>query len=558
MRGGSARARWGAARTRCGAARAERALVVVPGLPVTDPPLPEDMPPRAVWGIVVKLMLGTFLSTLDVLIVITALPTIIGDIGGRAELPWVVSAYLLTATASGPLYGKLGDLFGRRHLYMIAVAIFVGGSVVCATAGDVVQLIVGRTIQGIGAGGLMTLPLAIVAEVASPRDRPKYQSVLALNLTLASVVGPLIGGVLVDDASWRWIFLINIPLGGIALVAAARMKLPRHIRMSTKVDFCGALLVTALAGALVLFVSWVGSTYSWRSPEIAVLIGVAVLLLVALIIRERSTASPFLSLEFFASRYYTALIASSFLLSIAMYAAWVLLPLFLQIVSGASAANSGVLLLPFIIANSAAALVSGRLVARLGRAKGTLLSGIGIAAAGYLLYGTMGVGTPRLLVSAWMAVTGIGVGLAMQNYVVMLQATVSESDLGAATAILTFFRNLGYSFGAAVGLSIYDTEAARNLSRLPGSVRRAVSVGASQGGPAAIRALPTEVRREVVGAFSRSLHLAFAWTAPTAVVALLAVLFITNVRLTGGSRPGRRPPRRSRLPAAQADPIEGA
>ncbi len=511
------------------------------------------MPPRAVWGIVVKLMLGTFLSTLDVLIVITALPTIVGDIGGRAELSWVISAYLLTASASGPLYGKLGDLFGRRSLYMIAVATFVGGSLVCAAAGDVIQLIAGRAIQGIGAGGLMTLPLAIVAEVASPRERPKYQSVLALNLTLASVVGPLVGGVLVDDASWRWIFLINIPLGVIALYASARMKLPRRSRTKTTVDFVGALLVTALAGTMVLFATWVGSAYSWRWPAIAVLVGVAALLLIALVIRERRTSSPFLSLEFFANRYYTALIASSFLLSVAMYAAWVLLPVFLQIVSGANATNSGILLLPFIVANSAAALFSGRLVARRGRAKGTLLAGIGIAAAGYLLYGTMGVGTQRLLVSTWMAVTGIGVGLAMQNYVVMLQAAVSEPDLGAATAILTFFRNLGYSLGAAIGLSIYETEVARNLGRLPGSVRSGITASASQGGPAAIRALPALVRRDVVGAFSGSLHLAFAWTAPTAVVALLAVLFIANVRLVGGARP-----RRSRPSRAQADPIEGS
>jgi EmrB/QacA subfamily drug resistance transporter len=532
--------------------------VANPGLPVTEAPFPEDTPPRAVWGIVGKLMLGTFLSTLDVLIVITALPTIIGDIGGRAELPWVVSAYLLSATAAGPVFGKLGDLFGRRSLYMIAVATFVGGSVVCAVAGDVFQLIVGRAIQGVGAGGLMTLPLAIVAEVSSPRDRPKYQSVLALNLTLASVVGPLIGGVLVDDVSWRWIFWINIPLGVAALVASIRIKLPQRSRISTRVDFVGAVLVTALAGTLVLFVNWVGSTYSWRSPQIAILSVVAAVLLVALVIRERRAASPFLSLDFFANRYYSALIASSFLLSIAMYAAWVLLPLFLQIVLGATAANSGILLLPFIIANSASALVAGRLVARLGRAKGTLLAGISIAAAGYLLYGTMGVGTQRWLVSAWMAITGIGVGLAMQNYVVMLQAAVSEQDLGVATAILTFFRNLGYSLGAAIGLSIYDTEAARNLGRLPGSLRNAVSAGASAGGPAAIRALPAEVRREVVGAFSGSLRLAFALTAPTAVVALLAVLFVTNVRLTGGSQSSRRRLGRPRLRPAPADPIEGA
>ena len=508
------------------------------------------MPPRAVWDIVVKLMLGTFLSTLDVLIVITALPTIIGDIGGRAELSWVISAYLLTATASGPLYGKLGDIFGRRKLYIIAVTIFVGGSVVCGLADSVIQLIVGRTIQGCGAGGLMTLPLAIVAEVASPRQRPKYQSVLTLNLTLASVAGPLVGGVLVDHASWRWIFLINIPLGGIALYGSARMKLPRRSRASTRVDVLGALLVTGLAGGMVLCASWVSSSYSWRSPAVIVLLGVTALLAVMLFIRENTNASPFLSLRLFANWYYAQLIVSSFLLSVAMYAAWVLLPIFLQIVLGATATSSGALLLPFIVTNSAAALVSGRLVTRLGRAKGMLLLGIGLAAAGYLLYGTMGVGTERLLVSAWMAITGIGVGFAMQNHMVLLQAAVKESELGTATAIMTFVRNLGYSFGAAIGLSIYVTETARNLSRLPGSIRNTVSQGASQGGPAAIRALPAGVRRDVIAAFAGSLHLAFTWTAPTAVAALLAVLFITNVRLKGAPGPMRPTRDKSLFPVA--------
>jgi EmrB/QacA subfamily drug resistance transporter len=497
------------------------------------------MPSRAVWDIVVKLMLGTFLSTLDVLIVITALPTIIGDIGGRAELSWVVSAYLLTATASGPLYGKLGDLFGRRKLYIIAVATFVAGSVVCGLADSIIQLIVGRAIQGLGAGGLMTLPLAIVAEVAPPRQRSRYQSVLTLNLTLASAIGPLVGGVLVDDVSWRWIFFINLPLGGIALYGAARMKLPARKRGSAKVDFWGALLVTALASAMVLFVSWVGSSYSWRPLALAVLLGVAASLVAALVIRERTVASPFLPLKFFANWHYAELIVSSFLLSIAMYAAWALLPIFLQIVSGASATNSGILLLPFIVTNSAAALVSGRLVARLGRAKGTLLFGVSLAAAGYLLYGTMGMGTDRFLVSAWMAVAGTGVGFAMQNYVVLLQAAVSESDLGTVTAILTFFRNLGYSFGAAIGLSIYNAQVSRNISRLPGQVRDVLSAGAAQGGPAAVRALPSPVRADVIGAFARSLHLAFVWTAPTAVAALLAVLFITNTPLRDGPGPSR-------------------
>jgi EmrB/QacA subfamily drug resistance transporter len=521
---------------------------------VTDTDLPAEMPPRAVWGIVAKLMLGTFLSTLDVLIVITALPTIIGDIGGKAELSWVVSAYLLTATASGLLYGKLSDLFGRRKLYIIAVAIFVAGSLICGLAGNVVQIIVGRTIQGFGAGGLMTVPLAIVAEVASPRERPKYQSVLTLNLTLASVVGPLVGGVLVDHASWRWIFLINIPLGIIALYGAARMKLPPRSRGNTRVDISGAILVTGLAGGLVLFASWVSGGYSWRAPPVVALLVVSALLLVALIIRENSVADPFLPLKFFASWQYVQLIISSFLLSIAMYAAWVLLPIFLQIVLGNTATSSGALLLPFIVTNTAAALISGRLVARLGRAKGILLLGIGLAAAGYLLYGTMGAGTQRLLVSAWMAITGLGVGFAMQNYMVLLQAAVKESELGTATAILTFVRNLGYSFGAAIGLSLYVTATARNFSRLPGSVRDSISQGVSQGKPAAIRALPSGVRRDVIRAFADSLHLGFIWTAPTAVAALLAVLFISNTKLKGAPRPVRAAPDRRRLPGGRTRP----
>ncbi|HVA43899.1 MAG TPA: MDR family MFS transporter [Acidimicrobiales bacterium] len=487
---------------------------------------------RQIWLMMGGLMMGTFLSTLDVLIVITALPTIVGDLGGRASLSWVITAYLLTSTAAGPVFGKLGDLYGRKRMYQLSIAVFVGGSVLAGVSQGIGQLILARGVQGIGAGGLMALPFAMVADVTPPRQRARFQSVMIINFAVASALGPLVGGLFVDHLSWRWIFFVNIPLGALALSASLILRVPRHRVGKVVIDYLGALLLVGVSACLLLAVTWAEGKRGFSNGSVWELLGVAVVLGLGLVVVEKRAREPILPMRFFRNSRFNAVAVGSILFGLAIQAGWTLMPLFFQVVTGASATLSGVLILPFVAGNTLASIITGRLVSRWSRYKWAPVLGQTVATGGLALYLTLGASSSRLDGAAFMALTGVGIGIGFQIVVVIVQNSVLQNDIGAATAAVGFFRSIGLSFGAAIGLGIYNTRVNANITALvPASVRQRLSQAALQGSPTAVRALPTGVRHSLVAAFAAALHSGLLWTVPAAAVSVAVMVMMPELRL---------------------------
>lgn len=475
-------------------------------------------------------MFGSFLSVLDVLIVITALPTIVGDLGGRSDISWIVTAYLLTSTAAAPVFGKLSDLYGRMRLYQLAIAVFIAGSAVSALSQDMAELIVGRAVQGIGCAGLMTLPSAMVADVAAPRQRARFQSVTILNFTLASALGPLVGGIFVDDISWRWIFWINLPLGALALAATTRLHVPTRRVTAVVIDYAGSVLVVALAAALLLAITDAENGGGFGRPWVLALLAAALALAGLLVVTERRAAEPIMPPRFFRFRRFDVVAVVTVLYNAAIQAAWTLMPIFFQVVKGASATVSGLLVLPFVVGTTISSIATGRMISRTGRYKWAALTGQVLTAAAFVLYATMSTGTSRFEATVYMALAGLGIGCVLNPLVVIVQNTVDPSDLGAATAATGLFRSLGSALGAAVGLGVYSGHLARNIrAALPPARLSTVPESALQGAPGAIRALPGPVRETLIQAFDHALRSAFDWTAPTVAAAIVLTLVMRDL-----------------------------
>lgn len=485
---------------------------------------------RDIWRIVAGLMFGSFLSVLDVLIVITALPTIVGDLGGRSSISWIVTAYLLTSTAAAPIYGKLSDLYGRMRLYQLAIAVFVAGSVLSALSQDMTELIIGRAIQGIGSAGLMTLPSAMVADVAAPRQRARFQSVTILNFTLASALGPLVGGIFVDDVSWRWIFWINLPLGALALIATTQLHVPIRRATTVVIDYAGSVLIVALASCLLLAITEAETAGGFGRPSVLALLAVSAALAGLLVVVERRAVEPVMPPRFFGHARFNLVAVITVLYNAAIQAAWILMPIFFQVVKGASATVSGLLILPFVAGTTVASIVTGRLISRTGRYKWAALLGQVLTAAAFVLYATMTVGTGRFQATVYMAVAGLGIGCVLNPLIVIVQNTVATEDLGAATAATGLFRSLGSAFGAAVGLGVYGGRLAHDLSStLTGPELSSVPRAALQGSPSAIRTLSPAVRHTLIGVFDHALHSAYLLTAPAVMVSILLTLAMRDL-----------------------------
>ncbi|MFC7467873.1 MDR family MFS transporter [Actinomadura keratinilytica] len=403
------------------------------------------------------LLLGMLLAALDQTIVATALPTIVSDLGGLDHLSWVVTAYLLAATAATPLWGKLGDQYGRKKLFQTAIAIFLAGSVLCGIAQDMPQLIGFRALQGLGGGGLMVLSMAIVGDLVPPRERGRYQGLFGAVFGATSVLGPLLGGIFTEHLSWRWVFYVNVPLGAIALVViAAALHIPtrpaRHV-----IDYLGTFLVAAVAACLVLAASLGGTTWAWGSPQI---IGLAVLAVVlgAWFVRvERRAAEPVLPLRLFRVHTFTLSAVISFIIGFAMFGAMTYLPTFLQVVRGITPTLSGVHMLPMVAGVLLASTVSGQLITRTGHWKVFPVAGTGITAAGLLLLHRLRQNTGDLEMSLYFFTFGVGLGLVIQVLVLVVQNAVPYEDLGVATSGATFFRSIGASFGVAVFGTIFTS-----------------------------------------------------------------------------------------------------
>ncbi len=487
---------------------------------------------RRIMTIITSLMLGMFLSALDQTIVSTALPTIAGDLHGLNHLSWVVTAYLITSTISLPLWGKFGDLWGRKGFYQLSVVIFLGGSALSGLSQNMVELIMFRAIQGLGAGGLMVGSQAIVGDVIPPRERGRYMGYFGAVFGLSSVLGPLAGGWLTQHASWRWIFYLNLPIGAVALVViAAGLHVPRH-RVAHRIDWWGAALLSAAVVGLILITTWGGTQYAWSSPEIVILAIACVVLLAVFVPVERATAEPIISMGLFRNRTFSAASAVGFVIGLAMFGAIVFLPLYLQVVHGSSPTRSGLELLPMVLGMLTTFISSGQLVSRTGRYKVFPILGTAITALGLFLFAHLSAATPFSTTAIAMFVTGLGMGLVMQVLVVAVQNAVPHEQLGTATATATFFRSIGGAFGVSILGSVFDSRLLSVLmAHASGQERRLLSAGSLSANPSQISHLPPAERALVIHAFTLALDRVFLVAAPIALVAFALTWLLREIPL---------------------------
>jgi EmrB/QacA subfamily drug resistance transporter len=481
------------------------------------------------------LLLAILLAMLDQLIVGTALPRIVGDLGGVAHLSWVVTAYVLASTVTTPLYGKLGDLYGRKRLFMASVVIFLAGSALSGLAQSMTQLIAFRALQGLGAGGLMVGAIAILGELVSPRERGRYMGYIMAVMMVATIGGPLAGGFITDHFSWRWVFYINLPIGGFTLVYLARvLRLPLH-RTAHAIDYLGAAALGVAATAIVLVSTWGGTQYAWGSGRILALVAVAVVSTVAFLLAETKAAEPMLPLHLFRNRNFALVAGLSFLVGLAMFGAITFLPLYQQTVQGASATVSGLLLTPMMIGVMVTSIIAGQFTSRTGRYKVLPIAGsVGMGAGMYLL-SMLGVSTSRVTSGMFFVVLGLGMGLLMQTTSLIAQNSVELKDIGVASSSRLFFQQIGGSIGVSVFGAIFARRLTDTLSeRLPGAHLNAPG---GQFNPATVAGLPPAIRHDVFYAIAHAIDGVFIWAVPAMVAALVVALFIKEITLRGTPEP---------------------
>src|SRR5262245_6340038 len=492
----------------------------MPASTATSQPLGQQATRLAFGG----LLLGMFLAALDQTIMATALPTIAGDLGGLSQLSWVVTVYVLGAAASTPIWGKVSDLYGRKGLLQASIVVFLAGSALSGLAHGIGELIAFRALQGIGAGGVMTLAMAAVGDIVSPRERGRYQGYIQTVFVLASVAGPLLGGLFIDHLSWRWVFYANLPIGALALaVLSAYLHVPVE-RGSGRIDLLGAGLLAAAVSSSLLVTVWGGDRYAWRSPQIIGLAAGALALFAAFVWQERRAPEPVLPLRLFHDRVFVVVSEALFVATLSLFAAIVFMPLFLQIVTGASATQSGLLVLPLLLASTLSTIVSGRIMARTGRYKVFPIAGLALMSLGLLLLSRLGVTSGRGRATLFMVVFGLGFGMVTQVLVVAIQNAVDRREIGTATASANLFRALGGSVGVAVYGAVFAGGLRHWLPlRLPRSLPAGIDPRGIQASPGQIHAFPTAVQHGIAQAVADSLHAVFLVAAPIALAGLLMV-----------------------------------
>jgi EmrB/QacA subfamily drug resistance transporter len=486
---------------------------------------------REVLIILPGLLLAIMLAMLDQLVVSTALPRIVGDLGGVTHLSWVVTAYVLASTVTTPLYGKLGDLYGRKRLLVIAIVIFLAGSALSGLSRSMDQLIAFRALQGLGAGGLLTGAIATIGDLVSPRERGQYMGYIMGAMTLAMIAGPLVGGYITDNLSWRWIFYINMPVGGAALVyLAATLHMPRR-RVPHKVDYLGAAALAVAATSIILLTTWGGTQYPWRSGQIMGLGVVALVATAAFLAVEARAAEPILPLHVFRNRNFSLATGMSFLLGLAMFGALTFLPLYQQTVQHLSATGSGLMLIPMMLGSTVTTLIAGQVTTRTGRYKALPIIGGGVMTVGMFLLTTLGVTTTRLTTGLFFVVMGIGMGFLMQVTTLVVQNSVGPRDMGVASSSRTFFQQIGGSIGVAAFGAVFAKRLTDVMSaRLPGVH---LSGGGGQFNPVAVNHLPLPVRRDVFYAIAHAVTGVFWWAAPATAIVFVLAWFVKEVPLRG-------------------------